>query len=300
MEKKKIWKVEGSFSLNYAMFELVTLVFLCFIFLANYWKAALYFLFIIITFFFLEFNMHTTIDQMISNHDFTISYGSFLFKGIFVFFIAIYFTFSAFDKLPEELYEKGSLSFMTIYSTTSIYSLIIFLFFYTFKSICIGLKLVSIYDLKRGFFGLLYRWVIFLRTLFVTKYWLQYFSRRHDVSIIYEIEHPTFDLLHFYIALKSLYLAFLIWDLDNIRRYIKRVIYKMFELSTQHHICQVCRKGPQDLVLLKCEHTLCEECAKTLLTADPFCPFCHSVVYDGPEFSYLDGTISFSSIFCCL
>lgn len=282
------------------MFELVTLVFLLCVFLARYWRVTLFFLAIIIPFFFLEFNMHSYIEQTIANEKSSITKQSFLFKGAFILFLAIYFIRNAFDKLPPEIYVKGDLSFSTIYSITSIYSILIFLLFYSLKAACISLNLVSVYDLKRGLFGFLYKWIILIRTIFVTYYWLKYFSKMRDVSIIYEISHSSFDLLHFYISLKALYISFLLWDLDNTRRVIRNVLSKMYKLTPIYQNCPICHQSHKQMALLKCDHAICESCARKSLEMSPFCPICNASPYEGPTFSYLDGTISFSSLFCCL
>ena len=301
MRTNEAWKSDDAFTRNNTMFGLVVIVYFCSIFMLRHLKITLYLIFIITFFFAQEFYFHKFLVQYTNEAKTILKQKKLLFQSFFNFGFSFYLGETTFQKLPEQLYKPGDTSFLSIYTKNCVYSLILFFVFLAIKQFCTALRIVSIYDIKRGVFGFWYRIIIILRTIYVSKYWLQFFTQKNDPNIIDEIINRKFDLAHFYLGGKALFMALLFWDLDNTRRAMSSYITKLYHKDKMNFDCKYCKKQNMPTVFLKkCGHGMCETCAYNKLKAFPFCPECKISPHDGPSFSYPDGYVSFPSIFACL
>ena len=299
MKQNEAWRMDGAFSRNYSMFGLVIIVYFCGIFLLQHFKITFYFLFIIILFYTAEFKFHKFLVNYTSEPKTLLPQKKLFIQSFLYFGFTLYLGKTIFNHLPAGIYTPDDISFISTYTKTFIFSLLFFQIFLSIKQFSVASKLISIYDIKRGIFGLWYRIVVIFREIIVSKYWLQYLTQDHNVHFIDEIFHRKFDLAHFYIAGKAAFMVLLIWDLDNTRRFTSTYIRRMYHKGKINYVCSFCKKPNMPLVCLKCEHYMCEACANRMLKAYPFCPVCKQSPHEGPYFSYPDGYVSFTSVFCC-
>lgn len=299
MKANEAWRMDGAFSRNYSMFGLVSIVYFCGLFIVKFWRSGIYILFVLIVFFLMEFRLDKLIEEILEDQKLTINRLSLFVQSIFILFFSIYFGSTVFNILPESIYKPDDLSFITTYTKASIFSLILFMVFLSFKQMCISLKIVRPFALKSGVFGVCYRIIVIIRTILVTKTWMLFFSQKKEISIIHEFLYGKFSRATFYLGMKGFFMMFLIWDLDNTISEVSFFIKKMYKKGRLNYTCGLCKKKNVPLVYLSCQHCMCEQCAVNMLTSSPFCPICKAPIPVDPPFSCSYGYVSLSTIFCC-
>lgn len=287
---------EGTFARNYTQYGLLVVVMLCIIWLWNYLSIGIL-LFAILAFYFLvEFNVHQILQSL------TIKLNVIIPRTKLILYSFISFSIS----ILTFLIYKDSISFFkskaepTAFFTAYYKSIILTLFYSNillgFKLLCLSLNILDLIAFKSGKFGILYRLFFIIRTVSVTTNWIKYFTENVDTEFLDVVFSKQISIASFYVAVKSVFIAGLIWDLQSCYKQYKRVMKKAF--SEVEEPCSQC--DAQTSLKLLCTHNLCLNCLKMQACKAPYCKVCQSELIPTMQFAFTDGYTSISSIFCCL
>ncbi|EAY04304.1 hypothetical protein TVAG_250640 [Trichomonas vaginalis G3] len=150
---------------------------------------------------------------------------------------------------------------------------------------------------KCGFYGIIYRFIFIVRTVAVTKNWIVYFTESVNMTMTDVILSKHLSIASLYVAIKSVFIAGLIWDFHSCWKQYKHVM--KHAISESSGICSFCQTAPATISLL-CSHKVCQTCYKSQIYKAPYCKTCQTEIVPTLQFAFTDGYSSISSIFCCL
>ena len=209
---------EGAFTRNYTMFGLLVVVIFCGIFLMEFWQITGFLLLTLIVFFAGEYSFHRDLGKSLEDQ------GSpskvFLIEALAFIGVAIFAGAVSTGRVSQIPLDPTGLGLMTVYCRSLLVSTSIFSLFLAFKIIAVTTGLIRLLTVKRGCFAILHRVLVLLRSLWVTPYWVAYFSDSTTLSMWSVVfgSHSGFLLVRAYVVLKCVYCSQLIWDLDSVRR----------------------------------------------------------------------------------
>lgn len=287
---------EGSFSRNYTMYGLLIVVMLCTIWLWNILLIGVILFATLALYFIGEFRLHKNIHDLMSIPNTTISRPKFLISSIFIFGISAFCFLIYEDTIPFIKIRGQPLSFTVTYERSLLLTVSFSLSFLGFRLLFIALNIMDLIEFECGLYGLIYRIIFIVRTLIVTGSWIQYFAEDEDATFRSVFLSDKLSLPGFYIAIKALFMAMLIWDLGSSR--VKYKCAKKKALKRSKGVCDCC--GKECKFVLQCGHKLCLSCRKHKISTSPFCPTCIQEVCKPVRFAFTDGYSSVASIFCCV
>ena len=289
---------EGSFARNYTMYGLLIVVILCIIWLWNILFIGLFIFIILSLYFAAEFNFHKTMHSLLSSPKGVIFprtiyiFWSFLSFGLAAISFLIYSDSFFFLKVTGH-----PLSFTYIYQKSLLITISFTLSFLGLRLFLLGTNLLDLVRFECGLFGLIYRFLFVVRTFIVTNSWIQYFAEDEEITFMSVLQSQKLTLPGIYVAVKALFIAILIWDLETSRcRY--KTVYKRSFMKTKGK-CDGCGNDNAEIMLM-CGHKFCCYCKRSKINKCPFCPVCHKEVHPPVRFAYTDGYSSVASIFCCV
>ena len=287
---------EGSFARNYTMYGLLIVVILCIIWLWNILFIGLFLFFILGLYFAAEFNLHKTMHSILSKESVVIPRTTYLLYSLSSFLLAVICFLIYNDTIKHPQVTGSPLSFTYIYQKSLLITITFSLSFLGLRFFLLSLHLMDFIKFQCGLFGLLYRFLFVVRTLIVTGPWIKYFAEDENITFLAVLSNNRITLPGVYVAVKALFVAILIWDLETSRcRY--KAAYKKSFIKTKG-VCEICMN--QCDFELHCKHKFCSSCRRTKLSKYPFCPICGKEVHSTVRFAYTDGYSSVASIFCCV
>ena len=290
---------DGAFTRNYTMFGLLVVVIFCGIFLLEFWEITSFFFVTLISFFVVEYSFHRQISSALESGEPARFSVPACFGGvIWIVGVALFVLFGRVPWFPPV---HSALCLVSTYCKSLLVSLVLFCLFLAFKLVAVSAGIVKLIQVKRGCFAILHRAIVLLRSFLVTPFWIAYFGDSESICL-WEVvfgTHEGFTMVRAYIVLKCIYYSQIIWDLDSVRREFLSCWSNIVSPCGGEEPCGVCGRQSDDEVALQCGHKLCAECAKAAINRSPFCPMCAKPVMDTPKFAFFDGSVSFSSVFCC-
>jgi len=298
MKTNEVWTTEGAFARNYTMFGMLSFVLFCGLWLIGVSSVALPFLGFLFYLFFLEYNLHKTIEKLLENPSYPVPKKEMIVKSGISIMMAVYCGLYLSPKFSKLFLDNG-INLLSTMAKSLVLSLVYFLVFLSVKELVLGLSVISMLSIKKGSFGIAYRVLIIVRTVSVTNYWISYLNNsKCSFTQVFMGKGNTSSTL--YAMAKVFFIANLLWDLDIVSHYYRSFVSSIMTLGSIADNCLICNKESNDICYLPCNHHFCNNCLNRALKNHPFCPECNECLGSNPKFSFFDGYISFASIFCCV
>ena len=120
-------------------------------------------------------------------------------------------------------------------------SLVFLLSFLSIRLFLISTRLLDLVRFECGLFGLIYRFLFIVRTFIVTNSWIQYFAEDESITFMTVLRRDTLTLPGVYVAVKALFIAILVWDLETTREKYRDAYKKSF-IKTKGK-CNLCENN---------------------------------------------------------
>jgi hypothetical protein len=290
-----------SFALQNALFGLLASIIFCVLSLIPFWRVILIGCFAYFPLFACEAWLHQQIDLLSSDIDHVVNPWWFVACSIYFSFQSVWTLNILFSSTFWVSVNCTENSFLASYSQAIFMSIAIFSLFLSLKLAIVRFPYVKLYWIKRGFFGLFHRVVIWLRSVFVTYIWVRFLSESPSETPFSAIFHyrDALTTTKLYLALKCLFFTQLLWDFDSMRREFLLDWWNSFTVGHGLSSCSICHQEVPEYIILPCGHELCLNCYRLHLPSKPFCPICKVPIMAKPKFAFADGSLSISAIFCC-
>ncbi|KAK8889335.1 hypothetical protein M9Y10_034081 [Tritrichomonas musculus] len=297
------WNVEGAFARNYTMFGLLVVVLFCLLWLADIYDIIFIFILTLSVFFYIETKLSNNISKIMNEPDFEFPFNAsgVIFQSLICIFSAIIMILVYVDYFNLTISLMNPLSFVVNYTKSIALTMVVFNFYLALKIILVGFRIASIFQVKRGLFAIFHRFAIFLRSLLITRKWIDFFSNSMHTKLIPIIISKDFSICKMFLISKSIFFAELIWDFDVVRYTFYTSYRKLFApiQCKEDTNCDICHKPSLNQIKLDCGHIFCQQCIDEALHDRPFCPICNEPPVKDPTFAFFDGAISLAAVFCC-
>jgi len=288
---------EGAFSRNYTMYGLLVVVFFCGLWILDMW--AILFLLILLLFLYMGlierylFNTMTKFYQEYGNNIPRLNFFLYSMLSLGLSYVSYMVFIGAF---PIRSFNINGLDFFTTYAKSLLLTLIFGYLLLFWRLFIISTRISNLLIYKLGLYGMIYRFIIIIRSIYVTNYWIRYFSENQNASFFSVLQSSSTTIASLYLMMKSFFLIILIWDFSSIRNNFITQYRKFF---SEYKTIQ-CEKCQHDVSIpLPCGHSLCKSCMRKYIRSSPFCPVCNHNMNQAPLHAMSGGFSSYTSVFCC-